>query len=319
MGRRRAGRTATALTLGGWTVPGLVLLAVVAAGCSGTPAAPTGSSAGRSEVAATFTAVNPGTSTRELTADATVLTARLHLLGDAIASAAVRGRTIVVEGTRRLPVSVDDLVAPGVFQIRPALCGSGAFSVPASGAVTTPLPTGCSSERYSLQTPNLTVDESTGASNLASIAPDPALASYPSSTAAYDDSHPQSPVLVPASGGGGARYLLGPAELNGTAVASAGAVFEDPDWYVNVTFTGTGGSEWNAVAKKYFHEVIGIDVDGLALSVPITEPSQSVFASFGDRMQIGGTFTRKSAEQLAAVLGSGPVVTPLRAGSTNSA
>jgi len=316
---RRAGGTATVLTLGGWTMPGVALCALVAAGCSGTPAAQSGSSTGATEVAATFSTVNPAASTLALNADATVVTARLHLLGDAHASAVVRGRTIVVLGTRRLPVSVNDLVAPGVFQVRPALCQSGPYSVPASGPVTTPLPSGCSSERYSLLTPNLTVDESSGAANLASIAPDPALASYPSSTAAYDDSHPQSPVLVPASGGGGARYLLGPAELNGTAVASAGAVFEDPDWFVNVTFTGTGGSEWNAVAKRYFHEVIGIDVDGLALSVPITEPSQSVFASFGDRMQIGGTFTRKSAEQLAAVLGSGPVVTSLRAGPTSSA
>jgi preprotein translocase subunit SecD len=312
MRRRQSGGMTTGLTLWGWTLLVLVFPGLVAAGCSGTPAAQTGSSAGGREVVATFTAVHPDASTLELTADATVVTARLHLLGDAAASAAVRGRTIVVVGARRLPVPVDDLVAPGVFQIRPALCQSGPYAVPASGAVTSPLPSGCSSERYSLQIPNLTVDESTGNSNLGSIAPDPALASYPSSSAAYSDSHPQDPVLLPAIGGGGARYLLGPADLNGTAVASAGAVFEDPVWVVNVTFTGTGASEWDAVAKRYFHELVGMDVDGQALSVPLIQPSQSTFASFAGKVQISGNFTGRTAEQLAAVLGSGPLVTPLQ-------
>jgi preprotein translocase subunit SecD len=291
---------------------GLALLGVVATACSGPPAGQSGSSAGGTEVAATFTAVNASASAAELTDDAAVVTERLHTLGDAGASAAVRGRTIVVLGTTRLPEPADALSATGLLQVRPALCQSAPYSPPASGAVGPSLPSGCSSERYSLQPPNLTVEVSTGNTNLMSIAPDPVLATYPSSSAAYDDSHPQSSVLVPASGEGGARYLLGPAQLNGTAVAGARAALADPQWVVNVTFTGAGAVQWDAVTKMDFHEFIGVDVDARALSVPITQPTQAAFTSFGGRMQISGAFTQTSAEQLAAVLQSGPLATPLQ-------
>jgi len=318
MRRRRAGGTATGLTLWGGTLSGLALVGLVAAGCSGTPAARSGSSAGGAEVTATFSAVETAASTVELTDDATVLTARLHALGDAGAFAAVRGRAIVVLGTTHLPAPVDDLSATGLFQVRPALCESGPYKPAASTAVAAPLPSGCSSERYSLLTPNLTVDDSTGSSNLGSIPPDPVLASYPSSSAAYDDSHPQSPVLVPDLNDSGVRYLLGPTVLNETAVAKARATFENPAWIVDATFTGAGAVQWDTVARKYFHELIGIDVDAQALSVPLTQPAQSTFTSFDGRVQISGNFSRSSAEQLAAVLESGPLATPLQVGPTNS-
>jgi hypothetical protein len=311
MKERRSGGTVRWPALRGRTLSGLALIGLVAAGCSGTPAGPSGSSAGETVVITTLAALNPSVSTQGLYADATVLTERLHLLGDAHASAQLRGRAIVVLGTGNLPVPVGDLVAPGVFQIRPALCQAAAYTPAASGAVTPPLPPGCSSERYSLLTPNLTV-ESSGNSNADSISPDPVLASYPSSTAAYDDSHPLSPVLVPVSGDGGVRDLLGPALINGAAVASAGAVFRNPSWTVDVTFTRAGASQWDAAAKAYFHEFLAMDVDAQALTVALTQPSQATFTSFAGKVQISGSFTRSAAEQLAAILGSGPLTAPLR-------
>ena len=47
------------------------------------------------------------------------------------------------------------------------------------------------------------------------------------------------------------------------------------------------------------------------MSAPLIEPSQSTFTSFGGRMQIGGDFNKLTADELAAVLNSGPLVTPL--------
>jgi LPS O-antigen subunit length determinant protein (WzzB/FepE family) len=50
--------------------------------------------------------------------------------------------------------------------------------------------------------------------------------------------------------------------LSGAAVAYAFAAFQSPNWVVNVTLTGPGGAAWDTLAAKYFHELIGIDLDG---------------------------------------------------------
>ncbi len=296
MGMRRANGAVTALALSGFLM----------AGCSGHSGAGV---TGTTHVVATFTTADA--SPRQLTEDAAVLTDRLHRLDDPGAVTDVRGRKIVILTKNRLNTPLSALVVRGFFQVRPALCQSGPFTASSSATTETPVPSNCSSERYSLQVPNLTVDDSIGTSNVASIAPDPALASFPSSSPAYDDSHPGAPVLVPASGDPGVRYLLGPTELNGSAVANATATFQNPNWVVDVNLTKTGGPLWDAVAEKNFHELVAFDVDGQALSVPLTQPSQATFTSFAGRLQISGTFTRKSARQLAAVLDSGPLASPL--------
>ncbi len=274
---------------------------------------PTGTSSPgtTTHVVATFTAVDGGASVGRLTQDAHELTVRLHTFDDAGASASVRDRAVVGAGKTRLPVPASVLVAPGFFQIRPALCQAGPYAQPKAGTVVGALPTTCSSSRYSLQEPNLIVNTSTGTSNLPSIAPYPVLSSYPSSSPADNDSRPAGPVLVPATGAGGIRYLLGPAELNGTAVAGAQATKQYNQWFVDVTFTHAGASAWDALAEKYFHELIAMDLDGQAVSVPLGQPTESTFASFGGRMDISGNFSKQTAEEVAAVLDSGPLTTPL--------
>jgi hypothetical protein len=294
---------------------GLCLLCgLLVSACSGGSGAPPGSSSQdqTAHVVATFVPVDRATSSRQLVDDADELSLRLGSFGDRSATATVRDHAIEVLGAGSLPVPASVLITAGALQIRPALCESAPYKKPAPGTVVAAaLPEACSSNRYSLEEPNLTVDTSTAVSNLSSIAPDPALASYPSSSASYNDSHPESPVLVPLLGASGLRYLLGPSELEGTAAASARVTFEPSQWIVNVTFTDAGGSAWDALTEKYFHEIIGIDLDGRAVSAPLIEPSQSTFTSFGGRMQIGGDFNKLTADELAAVLNSGPLVTPL--------
>ena len=167
------------------------------------------------------------------------------------------------------------------------------------------VPSACSASQYSLKAPNLTVDTSTGTSNQSSIGLDPALAAVNSSTPAFDDAHPHSPVLVPLLNGGGERFLLGPSELNGTAVASAQASFQSPQWVVNATLTTKGAPEWDALAQKYFHEIIGIDLDGQVVSAPLTQPNSAAFSSFAGRVQISGNFTQTLAQNLALDLNYG--------------
>lgn len=160
--------------------------------------------------------------------------------------------------------------------------------------------------------PTLIVDTSTGTSNIASIPLDPALTPYNSSSPAYNDGNPHKPVLIPLDDGGGERYLVGPSELSGSVVEATEAVFQSPNWVVNITLTGRGAVAWDTMAQKYFHEIIAIDLDGRIVSAPLTQPSQSSFISFAGRVQISGNFDQRSAQELAADLDSGPLAAALR-------
>jgi preprotein translocase subunit SecD len=260
---------------------------------------------------AAFVPTGPTATPRQLSEDAKVLTRRLRSRGDRGAHAEVRGGSVVVFGGTRLGASASTLGASGTLQFRPALCASAPFSEPPAGGAEGSVPTACSSPEYSLQATNLLVTAATGTSNIASIPLDPSLTTVPTSSPAYDESHPADPVLVPLLGDGGERYLLGPAELNGSIVARASAQFQSPLWVVDVDLTSAGAVQWDELAQKYFHEMIGVDLDGQVISLPLTQPSQSSFTSFAGRVQISGSFTRQSAQALAAVLNSGPMATPL--------
>ncbi len=288
----------------------LVVSGLVTGACSG-PAGDRSVPSPPGDHVSTFTPVDSAASTLELTDDAREMTTRLRSWGDSGASVSVKGHAVVVTGGTALPAPASVLLAPGVFEVRPALCTSNPYIASTAGVAGATPPSQCSSIMYSVQAPTLIVNVTTGISNSPAIPPDPVLASYPSSSATYNDSHPAHTVLVPEVGGGGVRYLLGPAELDGTVVAGARATYESPQWRVDVTFTGAGASAWDALSRKYFHEFIGLDLDGQAVSVPLVQPSNSAFVSFGGRTIISGNFTRQTAEDLAAVLNSGPLATPL--------
>jgi preprotein translocase subunit SecD len=72
------------------------------------------------------------------------------------------------------------------------------------------------------------------------------------------------------------------------------------------------------MASKYFHEVIGIELDGVVQSAPITQPNQSAFSSFNGQVQISGNFTQTSAQQLAVALQYGSLPVSLKALTTQT-
>jgi preprotein translocase subunit SecD len=59
------------------------------------------------------------------------------------------------------------------------------------------------------------------------------------------------------------------------------------------------------MAKKYFHEIIAIDLDGQVVSAPLTQPDAGAFSSFQGKVQISGSFTESSAKDLALDLNYG--------------
>jgi preprotein translocase subunit SecD len=248
-----------------------------------------------------------------------VLTTTINVIRNRVDAAGVSGANVLSQGGQ-VVVQLPGLKNPGKvlkligqtaqLQFRPALCLAAPYTPAKKGTKVPALPTACSASTYSLQQPNLTVtpDSSAAAgydSNLSSIGPDPALADQRTSTPGYDDAHPHSYVLVPLDDGGGERYLLGPSELSGTKVASALASFISPNWVVDATLTGTGAHLWDALAQKYFHEIIGIDLDGQIVSAPLTQPTQTAFSSFAGKVEISGNFTQQSADSLALDLNYG--------------
>jgi preprotein translocase subunit SecD len=136
---------------------------------------------------------------------------------------------------------------------------------------------------------------------------DQVLTAYPSTTPAGDAAREHKSVLLPGTAASnGIRYLAGPAALTGHIVKSAIATLTTTQgWVVDVSLTGTGGKAWDALAQKYFHEIIAIELDGVVQSAPLTLPDSASFTSFDNNVQISGSFTDASAHSLAIALNYG--------------
>jgi preprotein translocase subunit SecD len=139
--------------------------------------------------------------------------------------------------------------------------------------------------------------------------------SIPSTPASEDV--PTATVLLPqADKSGNApdlsanRYLLGPSQLTGRAVATATA--QPPDlsigestWFVQVKFTGSGGPQFDKLAQNNYQMFVAIVLDGLVESAPqIQQQSYN-----GQAVINGANFTEGTAKNLALELryGSLPV------------
>jgi preprotein translocase subunit SecD len=187
------------------------------------------------------------------------------------------------------------------FLMRPVLCYAPALQLAAGASPSTgPLPT-CSPSTQ-LNAANLGVTPNGGNINgytSGNVQSDPAFATYPSTLPTQDD--PGDTVLLPGvlAAGGSARYVLGPAQLTGTAVQSVTTTLSNGNWVVDISLTDTGSAAWDGLARQQFHQIIGVDLNGQVLSAPITEPTQSSFASFNGQLEISGGFTQAQATTVA--------------------
>jgi preprotein translocase subunit SecD len=187
------------------------------------------------------------------------------------------------------------------FLMRPVLCYAPALQVGAGASASTgPLPT-CSPSSQ-LNAANLGVTPNVGGVNgytSSNVQPDPVFATYPSTSPANDG--PADTVLLPAGSpaGGSARYVLGPAQLTGTAVQSATASSSNGQWVVDVSLTDAGSPAWDALAQQQFHQIVGVDLNGQILSAPIVQPTQSSFTPLNGQLEISGGFTQAQATTVA--------------------
>ncbi len=129
-------------------------------------------------------------------------------------------------------------------------------------------------------------------------------------TTTPEENSPEAQVILPEKDDNGnvtARYLLGPAEVNGQAMSSARATVNTNNgvWEVQFSLTSDGTTQWNTMAEKVgVNGQIAMDLDGVVQSAPSLQTT-----NFPGSGQISGNFTEREAKDLALVLryGSLPV------------
>jgi hypothetical protein len=197
--------------------------------------------------------------------------------------------------------------AQGVVYFRPVLCFVPAYDAAARVPVTL-TPSSCSASSR-LDGSNLRVapGESSNRYTSHTVPPDGALAGVPSTTPGRETA--SAIVLLPADSrpadSTAQRYLLGPAEMTSAAIARASATRNQAGaWVVDYTTTTRGTVLWDRVAEENFHALLGIDLNGVVVSAPIIQPTQTSFTSFDGRGEISGGLDRAEAMDLARALQS---------------
>ncbi|MFE6624772.1 protein translocase subunit SecD [Streptomyces sp. NPDC057740] len=127
---------------------------------------------------------------------------------------------------------------------------------------------------------------------------------------AGDGAKPTDPTVACGQNSAGQwqKYILGPAEVDGTDVDDAQAVWDAQraaGWIVNMKFTGSGGKKFANITGKLAknqppQNQFAIVLDGEVVS----DPSVSE-ALTGGSAEISGNFTQESAESLANMLSYG--------------
>jgi len=256
-------------------------------------------------------------SASDLSETVTILTNRVNGLGVSGATVGTQGNEIVVSvpGVKNSQQVLKTIGQVAQLYFRPTLCYAPPYSPPSAakkGSTTTTttvpktLPTSCKPAAQ-LVTSNLKGTAGSGTGVGYPGTPTPTLAAYKSTKV----DNPTATVLLPGlTGPNGDRYLLGPKQLTGHIVKKAIAQQTSlGQWVVQMTLTSQGLSQWNAMAKQYFHEVIGIELDGVVQSAPITEPNTASFKTFSN-VQISGHLTQQDAQNLALALNYGSL--PIR-------
>ncbi|HSN02177.1 MAG TPA: protein translocase subunit SecD [Acidimicrobiales bacterium] len=252
------------------------------------------------------------TTTAKLQEAVTILNNRVNGLGVSGATVNLQGKNIVVSvpgvSDARNVLRIVGETAQLLF--RPVLCEALPASKTATAVATLPA---CGAS-YLMSPQNLAVDTNTG-NPTNNIPPDPAYTNIASTTSTNDN--PKKVVILPGLGNSSVRYVLGPSELNGTAVKSAVAQQNTIGaWVVNYTLTSAGSPAWDRVAQANFHGLLAIELDGVVQSAPLIQPNQTSFTSFGGQGEISGSFTESSAKNLALAMQFGALPVRLQALNT---
>lgn len=137
--------------------------------------------------------------------------------------------------------------------------------------------------------------------------------------------------IIACSTGGDIKYLLAPAAVDGTQIASAAASLptqSSTSWVVEVDFRNSAAAAWQALTRKAYNvnrgqpsstcgpptgcNMVATTLDGVVLSAPYIITAGGIP---GGRAQISGSFTRVSANNLADILKYGALPQVFTVGS----
>jgi len=252
----------------------------------------------------------------------TIIRQRVLGVGVSGATVQIQGDQIIVQvpGVKNGRYLNQVISSTAQLLFRPVMCGAPPYAKPLHKKQKSPLKIPNCSQVYDLSSQNLQVTPapSTAAGYTSrNIPPDPQFASYPSINS-FQDAIPSVPSKVvienafDPSVSQYARYVLFPAVMKGTAVASATATQNQlGQWVVDCNLTSSGATQWDSVANKYFHEYMAIELDGLVVTAPIIQPSQASPTSFGGTVEISGSLTQGQSNLIAADLTYGSLPVPL--------
>jgi len=275
----------------------------------------------------------PHVSQADLNETVNILNLRVNGLG-------VSGAQVQTTGTNQISVSIPGVtnaqqVLAAIGQtarmyFRPVLCFAYPEGVP-KGSKTKVLPPGiepippCTSSS-ALTVANLGVTPNNSPQGYSSnnVAPDSQYIAYPS-TSVDKPGYETSTVLLPGlaasgSANGGERYVLGPAQMTGHSISSATATQNQTgQWVVDYTLAGAAGSAlWDKVAQENFHQLLGIELDGVVYSAPIIQPTQGSFTSFDGKGEISGNLSQADAQNLAQAMNFGALPVTLKAATSET-
>jgi len=202
-------------------------------------------------------------------------------------------------GTARDPSKPAALAAGrATVLIRPVLC----FAPPyvASQKDGGPLPACAAPYETSAAGLNITPMASHEGYSSNNVAPDPALAGYPTSTRDTASRVELLGGLRPQNGG--ERFLVGPSEMRLSAANVTSAVVrhnETGAWVVDIHLSPAAAAVWDRVAHQNFHQMLAIDMGGRVVSDPFIQPTQASFTSFDGAMEVSGSITAANARAVA--------------------
>ena len=282
-------------------------------------------------VAVVYTAEGQHISQADLDETVNILNLRVNGLGVSGAQVQSTGKnqiSVSIPGVTDAQQVLDQIGQTARMYFRPVLCFAYPQAVP-KASKTKVLPRSVASvppcgTSYELSAANLGVTPNNSAQGYTSnnIPPDPQFTNTPS-TSVDKPGYVASTVLLPglaASGSGGERYVLGPSQMTGRAISSATATQSQTGaWVVDYNLAGSANSAlWDKVAEANFHQLLGIELDGVVYSAPIIQPSQSGFTSFDGRGEISGNLTQQDAQSLAQAMNYGALPVTLKAATSET-
>ena len=264
--------------------------------------------------------------------DETVNILNLHVNGLGVSGAQVQttGKnqiSVSIPGVTNAQQVLDEIGQTARMYFRPVLCYAYPEAVP-KGYKGKTLPPGTESipacqSSYELTASALDVNTTTGEPSN-NIGPDPQYEAYPS-TSVEKPGYAASTVLLPGlsasgSNNSGERYVLGPSEMTGRAIGSAQATQNQTgEWVVDYSLAGSANSAlWDKVASENFHQLLGIELDGVVYSAPIIQPQQAQFSSFDGQGEISGNLTQQDAQNLAQAMNYGALPVTLKAATSET-